>query len=138
MLFNFKKFNKEDTKIKVISLTFPIKTYKKIKEKNQEKLTNTAKGFFHLLSEFGKLKKRNNEIKIIMLEDQLQELTTDTCGIFQRYFYKNLFDPDSDSKILNDQFLTKKTVTTLLNEIFSTNKETNEEEMRLFAKDNNL
>ena len=63
---------------------------------------------------------------------------TDTCGIFQRYFYKNLFDPDSDSKILNDQFLTKKTVTTLLNEIFSTNKETNEEEMRLFAKDNNL
>ena len=57
MLFNFKKFNKEDTKIKVVSLTFPIKTYKKIKEKNQEKLTNTAKGFFHLLSEFGKLKK---------------------------------------------------------------------------------
>ena len=57
MLFNFKKFNKEDTEIKVVSLTFPIKTYKKIKEKNQEKLTNTAKGFFHLLSEFGKLKK---------------------------------------------------------------------------------
>ena len=57
MLFNFKKFNKEDTKIKVVSLTFPIKTYKKIKEKKQEKLTNTAKGFFHLLSEFGKLKK---------------------------------------------------------------------------------
>ena len=49
-----------------------------------------------------------------------------------------MFDPDSDSKILNDQFLTKKTVTTLLNEIFSTNKETNEEEMKLFAKDNNL
>ena len=69
MLFNFKKFNKEDTKIKVVSLTFPIKTYKKIKEKNQEKLTNTAKGFFHLSSEFGKLKKRNNEIRIIMLED---------------------------------------------------------------------
>ena len=68
MLFNFKKFNKEDTKIKVVSLTFPIKTYKKIKEKNQEKLANNAKGFFHLLSEFGKLKKRNNEIKIIMLE----------------------------------------------------------------------
>ena len=49
-----------------------------------------------------------------------------------------MFDPDSDSKILNDEFLTKTTVTTLLNEIFSTNKETNKEEMKLFAKDNNL
>ena len=29
-------------------------------------------------------------------------------GIFQLYFYKSLFDPDSGSKILNDEFLTKK------------------------------
>ena len=72
-----------------------------------------------------------------MLDDQqLQELTTGTCGIFQLYFYKNLFDPVSDSKIIDDEFL-KKTAT-LLNEIFSTNEETNEEEMNLLAKDNNL
>ena len=58
-----------------------------------------------------------------MLNDQLQELTTDTCGIFQLYFYKNLFDIVRDSKIIDDEFLTKKTVTTILNEIFSTNKE---------------
>ena len=66
-------------------------------------------------------------MKIILLDDQLQKLTTDTCGIFQLYFHKNLFDPVSDSKIIVDEFLTKKTVATLLNEIFSTNKETNEE-----------
>ena len=73
-----------------------------------------------------------------MLDDQqLQELTTGACGIFQLYFYKNLFDPVSDSKIIDDEFLTKKTAT-LLNEIFSTNEETNEEEMNLLAKDNNL
>ena len=73
-----------------------------------------------------------------MLDDQqLQELTTSACGIFQLYFYKNLFDPVSDSKIIDDEFLTKKTAT-LLNEIFSTNEETNEEEMNLLAKDNNL
>ena len=72
-----------------------------------------------------------------MLDDQqLQELTTGACGIFQLYFYKNLFDPVSDSKIIDDEFL-KKTAT-LLNEIFSTNEETNEEEMNLLAKDNNL
>ena len=31
-------------------------------------------------------------MKTILLDDQLQELTTDTCGIFQLYFYKSLFD----------------------------------------------
>ena len=73
-----------------------------------------------------------------MLDDRLQELTTDTCGIFQLYFHKNLFDPNSDSKMFNDELLTENTVTTLLNENFSTNKETNKEEMKLFAEDNNM
>ena len=37
----------------------------------------------------------------MIVEDQLQELTTDTCGIFQLYFYKNIFNPLSDSKTMN-------------------------------------
>ena len=41
-----------------------------------------------------------------MLDDQIQELATDTCGIFQLLCYKNLFDPVVTSKILNDDFLT--------------------------------
>ena len=138
MLFNFKKFNNKDTKINLVSLTFSIKHYEKIKEKSLDNLTNTAKDFFHLLFEFGKLKKQKIETKIILLDDQRQELTTDTCGIFQLYFHKNLFDPVRDSKIIDDEFLTKKTVTTLLNEIFSTNKQTNGEEMKLFARGNDL
>ena len=77
-------------------------------------------------------------MKIILLDDQLQELTTDTCGIFQLYFYKNLFDPVRDSKMIDDEFLIKKTVTKLLNKTFSTNKETNENEMKLFVRDNDL
>ena len=76
-------------------------------------------------------------MKIILLDDQLQELTTDTCGIFQLYFYKNLFDPVRGSKIIDDEILTKKTVTTLLNEV-STNKKANEEETKLFVRDNDL
>ena len=77
-------------------------------------------------------------MKVILLDDQFQELAIDTYGIFQLYFYKNLFDPVRDSKIIDDEFLTKKTVTTLLNEIFSTNKQTNGEEMKLFARGNDL
>ena len=40
--------------------------------------------------------------------------------------------------IINDEFLIKITVTTLLNKIFSTNKDSNEEKMKEFARDNDL
>ena len=76
-------------------MTFSIKSYKNIKEKSLGNLTDTEKGFFHLLSEFEKLKKQ-------------QKQTTDMCAIFQFYFYKNLFDPVIDSKIIDDKLLTKK------------------------------
>ena len=61
MLFNFEKFNKKDAKINLVSLTFSIQSYKKIKEKSLDNLTDTAKDFFHLLSEFRKLKKQKNK-----------------------------------------------------------------------------
>ena len=47
-------------------------------------------------------------MKIILLDGELQELTTDMCGIFQLYFYKNLFDPIRNSKIMMNEFLTEK------------------------------
>ena len=43
---------------------------------------------------------------IALLDDQLQELTIDTCGIFQLYFYKKFFEPGAGSKIINNEFLT--------------------------------
>ena len=55
MLFSLEEFNKKDVKINFVSLTFSIESYKKIKEKSLDNLTNAAKDFFHLLSEFGKL-----------------------------------------------------------------------------------
>ena len=75
-------------------------------------------------------------MEIVLIDDHLQELTTDTCGIFQLYFYKNLFEPSADSKITKDEFLTKQAVATLLNETFSTNKEANEEKIQVFARNN--
>ena len=70
-------------------LTFSIESYQKIKEKSVKNLTHTAKDSLHLLSELGKFKKKKQKkgMKIVLLEDQLQELTADTCGIFQLYFY---------------------------------------------------
>ena len=47
---------------------------------------------------------------ILMLEHPIQELTTNTCRIFQLYFYKNLFNPEEKRNIIKDEFLTKKTL----------------------------
>ena len=54
-----------------------------------------------------------------MVEDRVQDLDSSTCGIFQLYFYDNLFNPDENSKIQGNTKLNKKTVETLLNELFT-------------------
>ena len=53
-----------------------------------------------------------------MVEDRIQDLDTVTCGIFQIYFYDNLFNPDKHSKIQNKAKLNKKAIETLLNKLF--------------------
>ena len=52
-----------------------------------------------------------------MVEDRIQDLDPNTCGIFQVYFYENLFNPNQNSKIQNDTKFKKSTVETLLNEL---------------------
>ena len=61
-----------------------------------------------------------------MVEDRIQDLDSATCGIFQLLFYKNLFNPDKNSKIQNKTKLKKTTVETLLNELFSLDDKENE------------
>ena len=46
-------------------------------------------------------------------------LTSRTYGIFQIYFYDNLFNPNEKSKIQNKAKLNKKTMEILLNELFT-------------------
>ena len=46
-------------------------------------------------------------------------MTSFNCGIFQLYFYKNLFDPDEKSKILNHENLNKHTIEVIFNEFFT-------------------
>ena len=62
-----------------------------------------------------------------MVEDRVQDLNFVTCGIFQIYFYDNLFNPDENSKIQDKKRLNKRTIETLLNELFVLDdQETNE------------
>ena len=73
-----------------------------------------------------------------MVEDPIQHIETVTCGIFQLYFYENMFNPNADSKIQNGETLTKKTVETLQNELFSLDIDSNKKIIRQYALDKNI
>ena len=69
-----------------------------------------------------------------MVEGRLQDLDSSTCGIFQLYFYDNFFNPNENSKIQDNTRLTKKTVETLLNELFTLdNQDSNEQKLKQYA-----
>ena len=132
--YRLEKINKKDKKINLTHLQFDIESYKKI---NKNSLTSTAQDFFHTLSEFGKVHK-NKIVDVYMVDDQLQDLKSDTCGIFQLYFYTNLFVPKKNSKIISNKSLNLKTIETLLNEIFSLNTSENEHLVETFAEEHNI
>ena len=136
VLFGLNKFQKSDRKITLISVKFSMSEYEKIKDTKQ--LKTTTQDLLHLMYEFGKLHNIQDEITVFSLDDQLQKIETDTCGIFQIYFYYNLFNPFSDSSIIKDKVLTKHTIEKLLNEIFSLNQEQNEKVIEQFAQQNNI
>ena len=66
-----------------------------------------------------------------MAEDRIQDLDSATCGLFQLYFYENLFHPNENSKIQDKAKLNKKTIETLLNRLFVLDdQDKNEEKIR--------
>ena len=68
---------------------------------------------------FGNKLKLRNFVNIWMVEDRVQDLDSSNCGIFQLYFYDNIFNPDENSKVQDKDKVNKKTTEALLNEIFA-------------------
>ena len=66
-------------------------------------------------------------MNILIVEPPFQEITYSSRGLFQLCFYKNIFDPDEKSKIINHETLNKKTIEKILNEIFSTDVDENKQ-----------
>ena len=71
----------------------------KLNNKEIENLNNTAKNVFYFVQSFGNFLKVKDSLNIWMVEDRIQDIETVPCGIFQLYFYENLFNPNADSKI---------------------------------------
>ena len=79
--------------------SFIIQDNKKIVEKilfRTEQLTRTDN---KITQSFGNKLKLRDFINIWMVEDKVQDVDSVTCGIFQMYFYHNLFNPDQNNKI---------------------------------------
>ena len=70
-----------------------------------------------------------------MIEDRVQDLNSLTCGVFQIYFY----DPNENSKIQNKKRLNKRTIESLLNELFALDdQDRNEATIQQYADENNI
>ena len=136
ILYGIKNFLKKDSKITAMILTFPMEDYKKIKTVNR--LRETTHNILHLVNEFGKLHNLKEEDRVHFVVNQLQKTETDTCGVFQLYFFVNLFSPDKSSVIIEDKIPTQKTIEKLLNEIFSTNKEENKRKIEDFIDEKQI
>ena len=75
------------------------------------------------------------EVVVYFVEDQLQMIEKDTCGMYQIYFYMNLLNPLENSSIINKKIVNKQTIKKLSNEILSTDRQENENSIEQFTEE---
>ena len=73
-----------------MTLRFSISEYKKLK--NFCKLSETTVDVLHVINKYDKKHRLRNEVTVHLVDDQLQMIEKDTCGMYQIYFYVNLFN----------------------------------------------
>ena len=89
IFYGVEKFDKKDNKVTLVTLRFSIPEYKKLKI--FDKLSETTVDLLHLINEYGK-KRLRNEFILHLVDDQLQMVEKDTCGMYQIYLCVTLFN----------------------------------------------
>ena len=135
ILVGIDKMDRSDNKITLCKIKFNLGACKQLSEDEILSLSDTARDFFYFVQAFGNKLKLRSFLNIWMVEDRLQDLDSSTYGIFQIFFYENLFNPLETSKLHGETMLNKKTVETLLNEIFTMDDKENEIKMEEYASD---
>ena len=133
ILVGIDKIDKSDQKITLCKIKFNLGACKKLSKNEINSLSDTARDFFYFIQAFGIKLKLKRFVNIWMVEDRIQDLNSSTCGIFQLHFYENLFNPDKNSKIQNENKLEKNTVEMLLKELYSLDDKENEIKMKEYA-----
>ena len=133
ILIGIEKMDRIDNKITLCKIKFNLGSCKQLSEDEILSLSDTARKFFYFVQTIGNKLKLSSFVNIWMVEDRLQDLESGTCSIFQIYFHQNLFNPNENSKIQGETKLNKKTVETLLNEIYTLDDKENEIKMEEYA-----
>ena len=82
---------KEDkTQINLVNVNFVKNSYSKLSEGEKAALSETCTDFLHFLESFADCENQSL-IHLWLLEDPIQDITTNTCGYFQTFSYENLF-----------------------------------------------
>ena len=78
------------------------------------------------MNEYKIKQKLKDEVIVHLVDDQLQMIERDTCGMYQIYFYVNLLVPIESSYMISEKILNKRTIENLLNEKLSTDRHEDE------------
>ena len=114
---------KEDKEqINLVNVNFVKNSYSKLSEGEKAALSETCTDFLHFLESFADYESQSL-INLWLLQNPIQDITTNTCGYFQTFFCKNLFLPDSDSILHKRKKLTYDVIQSFFQELFMTNTE---------------
>ena len=71
-----------DDKITLTNMKFLMNACKKLSNREIDRLSDTARDFFYFVQSFGNKLKVRDFVILWLLEDQIQEFDSLTCGIF--------------------------------------------------------
>ena len=90
------------------------------------------------MNEWRKKHGLKDKIIVRLIDYQLQMIEKETCGMYQIYFYVNLFKPLENSTIINKKILKKRTIEKFLNEVLSTDRQVNENRIEQFTEESDI
>ena len=119
-----------------MNVNFVKNSYSKLSEGEKAALSETCTDFLHFLESFADYENQSL-IHLWLFEDPIQDITTNRCGYFESFFYKNLFFPNSDSILHKRKRLTYDVIQSFFQELFTTNTEQNEKVIRYYVEQKN-
>ena len=103
----------------LVNIKLSLSACENLAKNELDNLSDTAQDFFYFVQSFEDKLKLCDFANLWVVEDRIQDLDSVTCGVFQIYFFDNLFNPDKNRKIQNKTKLNKKAKEILLNKLFT-------------------
>ena len=96
VLKGVENLKEDEEQINLVNVNFVKNSYSKLSEGEKAALSETCTDFLDFLESFADYENQS-VIHLRLLEDPIQDITSNTCGYFQTNFYENLYFPDNGS-----------------------------------------